>query len=343
MTEPVLVDGSQGEGGGQIVRSALALSLATGRPCRIERIRAGRPRPGLRRQHVACVELAAAIGAARVEGAAVGATSLLFEPTGCASGTWRVAVGTAGSASLVLQSVLPALLFAGAPCELEVEGGTHVPFAPPFEFLRDAWLPVLGRLGACVDAELLRVGFAPRGGGRVRVRVGPASAPRPLVLLERGRRRAVRATALLAHLPRHVADRELAVVQKRLGWPRKALEIEEHPDSLGPGNALLLRVEHEHVTEVFTAYGAVGVPAEQVARRACAEARRWMDGEAPVGPHLTDQLLLPLALSAGGAFRTSELTRHAATNVEVLRSFLGPTIRIEGGGADGVIVRVEAR
>jgi len=343
MPTGITIDGSEGEGGGQILRSALALSLATGRPFRAEHIRAGRKRPGLLRQHLTCVQLAARIGDAHVEGAELGSPILVFQPQGCRAGTYRVQVGSAGSTSLVVQSVLPALLHADGPSELVVEGGTHAQQAPPFEFLRDAWIPLIERTGASVGAELERPGFFPKGGGRLRVDATPAADPQPLELLERGARREVAATALVARLPRHIGERELAVVAKRLGWQAKALHVEEREDSTGPGNALLLRVAHEHVTEVFAAFGAVGVPAEAVARHACNAARDWMSADVPVGEHLADQLMLPLALGAGGVYRTNALTQHARTNLAVIRLFLGDVIRVQELAGDTVAVHVTAR
>jgi RNA 3'-terminal phosphate cyclase (ATP) len=321
---PVVLDGRMGEGGGQVLRSALALSLGTGRPFAIEGIRAGRPKPGLLRQHLTAVQAAQVVGAAEVEGAEMGSRRLSFRPTGLLSGTWRFPVGTAGSTALVLQALLPPLLRGAGPSEVVVEGGTHAKNAPPFEFLARALLPLLRRIGARVEATIERVGFHPAGGGRVRVRVEPAPAWTPLDLSEAGPRRAVEARALFARLPRDVAPRELAVVAKKLGWPPEALHAEERRESPGPGNAVVLVLEHEHVTEVFSAFGSPGISAESVAGAAAEEAKRWLRAGAPVGPHLADQLMVPLALAAGGTYGTSALTPHARTNLDVLRLFLGP-------------------
>lgn len=343
MTSRVLIDGSQGEGGGQILRSALALSLATGRPFRAENIRAGRRKPGLLRQHLSCVRVAAHVGYAHVEGAEMGSPTLSFEPQGCAAGIYQTQVGTAGSTSLVAQAVLPALMYTDGPSELLVEGGTHARQAPPFEFLRDAWMPLLARVGATLEADLERPGFFPKGGGRLRVKIRPAKEPQPLELLERGAHRSNAATALVAKLPRHIGERELAVVGKRLGWQTKMLRVEEREDSIGPGNALVLSVAHEHVTEVFAAFGAVGVPAERVARSACNQARDWLRTDVPVGGHLADQLMLPLALGAGGVYRTTTLTQHSHTNIDVIRLFLGDVIDVQPLAGDTVAVHVTGR
>jgi RNA 3'-terminal phosphate cyclase (ATP) len=337
----ITIYGSTGEGGGQILRTALALSIVTGTPFRIDRIRARRRRPGLMRQHLTAVEAARAVSGAQVDGASIGSSSLYFRPGAAAPGDHHFAVGTAGSATLVLQTVLPALLSAPAPSRLVLEGGTHNPMAPPFDFLRLAFLPLLGRMGARVEARLERPGFYPAGGGRIVVRVEPCALA-PLELLERGAPVSRRARALVASLPSSIARRELDVVAQRLAWHDRDLRIETVTDSLGPGNLLSLEVAHEQVTEVFTGFGERGVPAEQVAARACDEAAAYLASDAPVGKHLADQLLLPLALAGGGAFRTVPLDGHTTTQLELIPRFLPTdmTAREEApGGAWAVEVR----
>ena len=323
------IDGSQGEGGGQIFRSSLALSLLSGTPFRIERIRAGRTKPGLMRQHLTALEAAAAVGAAGVEGAVIGAGEVVFRPGRVRPGHYRFAVGTAGSTGLVLQTVLLPLATAGGSSSLTLEGGTHNPYAPPFDFLARAFLPLLRRMGARIDARLERAGFYPAGGGRMAIEIGGSSPLTPLVLPERGATRRRCARAIVSQLSRRVGDRELAVVRSRLGWSEDELEVTAlAADMAGPGNVLLLEIESEHVTEVFTGFGEIGVRAEAVAEQAVQEARRYLAANVPVGPYLADQLLLPLALAGGGSFRTLPLTRHAATNIAVIRQFLGTSIEV---------------
>jgi RNA 3'-terminal phosphate cyclase (ATP) len=319
----VVLDGSHGEGGGQILRSALALSVVTARPFRITGIRAGRRRPGLRRQHLAAVAAAAEVGGAEVDGAAPGSQELRFHPRGpTRHGALHFRVRSAGSATLVVQTVLPALLTAEGPSTLTVEGGTHNPAAPPFEFLAEAFLPLLARMGPSLSAELDRAGFYPRGGGRLTVRIQPAPRLAPLLLVERGALRSVRAEALVAGLPRSVGERELAVVRAELELPASAVSLRQLPAAWGPGNAVLVRVESEGVTEVFTGFGERGTPAETVGRRAAAEARRYLRAGVAVGEHLADQLLLPLALAGAGSFTTLAPSAHARTNLWVLQQFL---------------------
>jgi RNA 3'-terminal phosphate cyclase (ATP) len=223
----------------------------------------------------------------------------------------------------VLQTVLPALVLAGGPSRLTLEGGTHNPMAPPFEFLQRAFLPLLGRMGPAVSAELERPGFFPAGGGRFRVQIEPAPGKlERLDLLERGEVVARRARAVVAHLPLDIARRELAVVARGLNWDRACLHAEQVRDSAGPGNVLILEIESEQVTEVFTGFGQKGVQAEKVAGDAVEEARAYLAAGVPVGRHLADQLIVPLALAGGGSFRTLPLSRHATTQIELVQKFL---------------------
>lgn len=328
------VDGSHGEGGGQILRSSLALSLVTQRPFVIDRIRANRQKPGLLRQHLTAVRAAAEIGAAEVEGAELGSTRIVFTPHGIHAGAHRFAIGTAGSTSLVLQAVLPGLLAASAPSSIVLEGGTHNSSAPPYEFLANSYLPLLGRMGARVTSRLERAGFLPRGGGRVRfdVEPGPLAA---LSLEEPGAPIASRAIATIAEVPRHVAERELAVLRARLGIRDVAIE-ERHGE--GPGNVCRVELEREHVTLVFTGFGQRGVAAEVVAGRVADEVERWRGADVAVDEHLADQLLLPMALGQGGAFTTLTPTLHTRTHAEVIALFLDRVTTFEEQGPDRVRV-----
>jgi RNA 3'-terminal phosphate cyclase (ATP) len=243
----------------------------------------------------------------------------------------------------VLQTVLLPLAMAGAPSRLTLEGGTHNPYAPPFDFLAETFLPLLRRMGARIEARLERAGFYPAGGGRMAIEIGAPSPLTPLALPARGATRRRRARALVSKLPRRIADRELAVVRSRLGWTEDELEVVALGEGMaGPGNVLLLSIESEHVTEVLTGFGEVGVRAEAVAEQAVQEARRYLAADVPVGAHLADQLLLPLALAGGGSFRTGPLTRHASTNIEVIRQFLGTTIEASAVGDTAVEVTVRA-
>ena len=330
----ITIDGSYGEGGGQILRTSLALAMVTGKSLVIDKIRAGRAKPGLMRQHLTAVEAAAQVCGARVEGADAGSPRLVFEPGPVKAGTYRFAVGTAGSCTLVLQTVLPALLKADGVSELELEGGTHNPLAPPFDFLARAFLPLVERItGARVEAELIRPGFYPAGGGKIRVRIAPRRAedvgPARFTLLERGDISAREAVAMVAHVRQSVAARELAVLREMLGLLDSEVRIANVADSAGPGNALTLALTGSAgVTEVFTGFGKLGVTAEAVAKGVAAEAAEYLAADVPVGLHLADQLLLPLVLAGGGEFRTLALTEHSRTNLHVIRQFLPVQVAI---------------
>ncbi len=325
----ITIDGSQGEGGGQILRTSLALSLVTGQPFRLENIRAGRQKPGLLRQHLTGVEAATTIGNANVTGAALGSRTLEFHPGTVMPGNHRFAVGTAGSATLVLQTILPPLLAAKGISTLTLEGGTHNPFAPPFDFLARCFVPLIQRMGPRIELELRRPGFFPAGGGKFHARIEPVKQLKRFDLLERGPVRQQCARAIISKIPPRVADRELAVVREQLGWREDECHLESVANPVGPGNALLLEIETEHVTEVFTCFGERGRSAEEVAGEVCRAARDWMDANVPVDEHLADQLLIPMALAGGGSFRTVKPSLHSTTNAQIIERFLAVGIGFE--------------
>ena len=337
----IVIDGSEGEGGGQVLRTALALSALTAQPFRVERLRARRARPGLRRQHLTAVRAAARISGARVEGAALDSAELTFRPGPVRPGEYDFDVGTAGSTTLVLQTVLPALCLAGGPSRIVLSGGTHNPLAPSFDFLAECFLPVVERMGPGVSATLERPGFFPAGGGRLSVEIEPCERLSPMELEDRGPIRARRARAWVSALPTHIGRRELDTAARLLDIPPDGLRLEEVRDAAGPGNALTVAFETEALTEVFCGFGRRGLPAEAVAEGVAREARAWLDAGAPVGRHLADQLLLPLALAGGGSFRTLEPTQHARTNAEVISRFLEVDFSFEP--ADGRTWRIEVR
>lgn len=335
------IDGAEGEGGGQVVRTALALSLVTGQAFRVENIRAGRPKPGLMRQHLTAVEAACAIGGARCEELHVGATTLTFHPGRVTPGEYRFAVGTAGSTGLALQTVLPPLMLANMPSRLVIEGGTHNIHAPPFDFLARAFLPVIARMGPGITARLIRPGFYPAGGGRIEVEVEPVAKLTPVEVVERGALVTVEARALVAALDGDIAERELAAVERVLGWPAEARQHVRLPDEHGPGNILLLEARFEHATEIVSGFGQLGVSATHVGEQAAERMRGFLAQGASVGPYLADQLLIPMALAGAGAFSTVRPTPHTRTCAEVIRRFLDVRIATESHGL-GHLVTVAA-
>jgi RNA 3'-terminal phosphate cyclase (ATP) len=336
------IDGSQGEGGGQILRTSLALSLVTGEPVHLQGIRAGRKKPGLMRQHLTALNAAAEVGSAQVRGATLGSQELEFRPGAVRTGRYHFVIGTAGSTSLVLQTVLPALLAAGGSTEIELEGGTHNPLAPPFEFLDRSFAPVLRAMGATLELSIERHGFYPAGGGRIHARVHSDGALRPIELSERGAVRARRARVLLARLPRAIADRELERLRERLSWTEAECRVSE-VDSPGPGNALSLELECEHVTEIVTTFGERDVRARTVADLAVEELAAYLASDAPVGRHLADQLLIPFAMAGGGSFRTLPPSLHTHTNAEIVQRFLPVKIEIEPSSDHAARIDVRPR
>lgn len=333
---PIMIDGSRGEGGGQVLRTALTLSLITGRAFRIENIRAKRKKPGLLRQHLTAVRAAATVGDAEVEGASAASQKLLFYPRTIRGGQFDFPIGTAGSCTLVLQTILPALFAAGVGAQIRLSGGTHNPHAPPADALQGAFLPLLCRMGADIACTLDRHGFYPAGGGELTLKIAPDRGLKPLHLMERGNLRSASAEALIAALPGHIATRELDTVRKTLDWHGNQLRLRSLPNDHGPGNALVATIEHEHITEVFTTFGEKRVSAEQVAARLCRQVREYLDSGVPVGPFLADQLLLPLAI-AGGGFVTGRLTSHSLTNLETIHRFLPDRLLRQEGSATTTI------
>jgi RNA 3'-terminal phosphate cyclase (ATP) len=323
----VTIDGSFGEGGGQILRTSLALSLVTGKPFTIHNIRVGRKKPGLMRQHLTAVNAAVEIGLAAIKGNSIGSQAFTFEPERIKPGNFHFAVGSAGSCTLVFQTILAALLIADEPSEIILEGGTHNPFAPPFDFLEKAFLPVINRMGPRVDAILERPGFYPAGGGRFRVSIHPAGLNR-FDLLERGNIIHQTARASVANLPVHIAHRELKIVHEKLEWDTELLKAVDIENSQGPGNILTVEIESENITEVFTGFGEKGLSAEKVAKRAVKSVQEYLAVNVPVGRHLADQLLIPMALAGGGKFRTLSPTKHTTTNAEIIKKFIDVDIAI---------------
>lgn len=337
----VELDGSQGEGGGQVLRTSLALSMITGTPFRIRHIRANRARPGLARQHLVAVQSAASVCDATMSEVKVGSTELEFSPGKVHGGDFRFDIGTAGSATLVLQTVLPPLLLAARPSSVVIHGGTHNPMAPPMHFIERAFGRALRRMGAQVDTELRRFGFYPRGGGEIAAHIAPCLRLQPIELMTRGARLSAFAEAFVAALSPEIGRRELSVVGREFGLADADLRLCGLPNDQGPGNTLLFTVEHEHVTEVFSAIAERGLPAEAVAQRVAAEARAYENSEGAVGEHLADQLLIPLALAGGGAFSMAHLSQHTITNADVVQQFLPVRIRFEHE-RDRVVCLVES-
>ena len=336
------LDGSAGEGGGQILRTALALSMCTGQAFRLHHIRAKRSKPGLMRQHLACVHAARDICDATVIGAALGATELEFCPCAVKAGDYSFAIAGAGSTLLVLQTVLPALILAGTSSTLKLTGGTHNPMAPPFHFIERAFAPFVRLLGADIVLTLRRCGFYPAGGGAFDVIVTPViGVPKSIDLTARGEMVDAYAEALVAGVSTAVAKRELDALGHELRWSGEQLRTLPLRQNEGPGNALLATLQFENITEVFCELGERGVAAETVAKRLAKQVRTYMVSDAPVGDHLADQLMLLLTICRGGRYRTTTVTEHASTNATVIEQFLPVKIAITGERDGSALISVD--
>lgn len=333
MSDLVQIDGSQGEGGGQILRTALSLSVLTGRRVEMVNVRAGRRAPGLLRQHLTAVKAAREICDGAMNGAHEGSTSLIFAPGPVRPGEFHFSIGTAGSTTLVLQTVLVPLMVAGGSSRLIIEGGTHNMAAPPWEFITGCYLPIVGRMGPGFSHAIHSYGFFPAGGGRVEVTVEPVKGLNGLTLVERGGKAKAMVQALVSRLPRSVGERECRVIRKHTQWQESRCEIIDIKNSPGPGNVVMIRLEYPEVTEIFTGFGKRGVSAENVAEEAWSGARDYLELAAPVGPHMCDQLMLPCALAAingkTSQYVTGPLTGHALSQIDTIRKFLDVRIQVE--------------
>lgn len=336
----IVIDGSFGEGGGQILRSSLCLSMITGKAFRIEKIRAGRKKPGLLRQHLTAVKAAAAVCGAEIEGAEAGSMKLSFKPGKVKAGAYEFAVGTAGSGTLVAQTILPALALLGENSELKISGGTHNPFAPPYDFLEKVYLPLLAKAGCGIESRLEKYGFYPAGGGAFSISVKPSGKLKHLELMERGEVKSRKIRAVSAQLPHEIGKNELESASAQLGWEDSCTSLESVA-SCGPGNILMIELESEHISELFTGFGEQGRSWQKVVSDAVRQTRQYLAAAVPVGTYLADQLMLLMAVGEGGSFRTLELSMHARTNVKVIKSFLELDIKVTAKENKTVEVRIQ--
>jgi RNA 3'-phosphate cyclase len=337
------LDGSMGEGGGQILRSSLALSLLTGQAFHLRNIRAGRSKPGLQPQHLMSVRAAGTIGQAQTRGASRGSSDLVFEPGVVRAGTYRFDVGTAGAVGLVLHTVyLPLALAADVPSEITLIGGTHVRAAPCFHFLDITWRTYLAACGLTVGLKMRRAGFYPRGGGEVQAFVQPCKGVNCLTLVEHGLLQATGFSAV-AGLPDSVARRQARRARFRLEQMGLEIELREQTWEGGPGSVVGIQLNTAPAPTLFFAIGERGKQAEAIADEAADAVQAYL-AAAPnlVDPHSADQLVLPLALASGpSTYRVTEMTRHLTTNISVIRRFLDRKIECVGEEGEPGIVRIE--
>ena len=333
MNTPLIIDGSHGEGGGQTLRTSLTLAALTGRAVTLTRIRAGRDKPGLKAQHLAAVRAAAAVCAAETEGAELGSTQLSFIPNApVTSGVYHFDIGTAGAATLVMQTLLPLLALADSPSRVTVTGGTHVSFAPPAEHLTDVFLPILAAHGLDAEITTATVGFLPRGGGALTLTTPGSSRLRPFTLTERGPIQTVTAHILTSGLPAEVGKRGAAAVETALRGLPLTVSVRDVP-SPGTGAAIVLIAACEGSRAGFSALGQRGRPMEAVAGEACGAFREWQTTGSACEEHLADQLVLPAALASGTSrWTTARVTDHLRTVLWVVPQFLDVEVALTEHG-----------
>ncbi|MBI5755797.1 MAG: RNA 3'-terminal phosphate cyclase [Nitrospirae bacterium] len=391
MNNYITIDGSYGEGGGQILRTALSLSLILSKPIEIINIRKGRKKGGLQPQHLTCVNACKDVSDATVEGNEIGSTLLHFSPQRIKSGNFTFDVaekrGSAGSTSLVIQTLLPPLCIAQRPVRLTVMGGTHVPWSPPFHYLKEVFLSVIARMGASVELSIDKWGWYPIGGGIIHAEINPlVPIPLPLqitpptfflpplwgedmegggerrgrpVLREvegvrgpglrgirieaRGKLQRIKGISAVSNLPLSIAERQKKEGLNNLKTLGVDTDIEvSSAPSLGKGAFFFIVAEYEKIMAGFSSLGAIGKPAEEVAREACRDFLEYHEAHGAVDPHLADQLIPYIALAEGvSSFTTTKITRHLLTNVWTVRQFMDVDIRVEGiEGDEGMVVKM---
>ena len=319
MPATIQIDGSQGEGGGQILRTALALSMITGQAFELINIRAGRKKPGLMRQHLVCVQASQQISQAYVEGAELHSQRLYFAPQHVQSGKYQFQIGSAGSTTLVLQTLLPALLLQDQPSELIISGGTHNPLAPTADFIEHCFLPCLKKIGIDVDFKLEKAGFFPIGAGQIHITIYPWQQRHALDLRQYSQSPRIEAHAAVLNLAHDIAQRELATLDKKLKLDHQQ---QFFLNGISQGNTVYVRVEHEHHTQLFTALGEMRKSAEQIANHLAEHVKSYQSSKAVVDEYLADQLLLPLALGQGGEFTTQCISEHTRTQATMIEKFI---------------------
>ncbi|HEX4591104.1 MAG TPA: RNA 3'-terminal phosphate cyclase [Gemmataceae bacterium] len=338
------IDGSFGEGGGQILRSSLTLALMTGQAFRLRNVRARRAKPGLRSQHLTAVRAAAEVGRAQTRGASVGSSQLEFEPQTVQPGNYHFAIGTAGATTLVLHAVYLPLALQDSPSHLVFEGGTHNEHAPCYHFLATTWQSYLVRIGLPLTLHLDRAGFYPRGGGRFTADIAGTAKLRGLTLTERPPiTRAIGFSAVSGGLPEHIARRQMGRAKERLDAAGLEADVGLETWNGGPGSVLALMLDEAPVPTLYFGLGARGKRAEAVADDAVEQVLDYVAADAPVDEHSADQLILPLAFAEGPSeYHVSRVTKHLLTNVEIVHKFIPRRIEIDSAEGEPGTVRIEA-
>ncbi|MDV2468633.1 RNA 3'-terminal phosphate cyclase [Acinetobacter chinensis] len=325
----IQIDGSQGEGGGQILRTALSLSMLTGIPFELINIRAGRKKPGLMRQHLVCVQASQSISNAKTEGAELHSQKLYFQPQHVQAGTYDFQIGSAGSTILVLQTLLPVLMMQKQTSQISIHGGTHNPMAPTADFISHCFLPAIQRLGIHVDFKCERAGFFPIGAGQINATVYPWQHKMKFSGMNKGKLISSSGYAAALNIPSNIAERELDVLNQKLNLTeQKRLNFQ----GISQGNTAFVLLNYEQHQQVFTRLGEMKKSAETVAHELAKDVQAYIASDAVADEYLTDQLLLPLALGQGGEFTATIISQHAQTQAQIIQKFLDCEIRFEATG-----------
>lgn len=329
--KPIEIDGSYGEGGGQILRTALAFSAILRKPLSIHHIRSKRKNPGLQAQHLEAVEALARITDAKTEGIEFGSQKIIFIPQRILPGDYQFEVKTAGSVTLLLQAIFLPLCLADERSELILVGGTHVPWSPSFHYIAEVLLPTLQLMGVSARATIEKWGFYPKGGGKIQLKIDPVHELKPISLAERGLLKKVCGISAISNLPKHVAERQkeqaLRKIQSELKIEAEIATLNDIPSN-GPGSFLFLLAEYEKTRAAFSSLGARGKPAEKVADEAVDSMKDFIELDGCIDPHLADQLVPFMAVAKGNSFfATTQMTEHLLTNLWVIGHFLEVKVR----------------
>jgi len=346
------IDGSFGEGGGQILRTSVSLAALTMKPIRISKIRAGRPKPGLKRQHLSGIKLTGELVDASIKGLEVGSTEITFIPSQRRSGSFNIDVGTAGSISLILQAVLPPAVLAPEPITFQIRGGTDVNWSPPIDYLKNVFSPMIGRLGASIDIEQKKRGHYPKGGGEVLCKITPAVNLNPVNLVNIGKISAVNGISHCVRLPPHVAERQASSAEEVI---RRALEVDvririetysrKDDHHLGPGSGIVLWADGENGVRLGAdQLGEKGIRAEDVGKSAANQLVREVSTGRAIDSHLADMIVPYLAIANGESkIGITEISTHLTTNLWTIKQILGTTWTLEGNVGGPGLLTVKGR
>lgn len=344
----LIIDGSFGEGGGQILRTSLSLAAITGQDVTIENIRANREKPGLRPQHLTSTLAVAEICGADLQGAEVGSSKLMFKPHKVRPGSYEFDVSkiraSAGSVNLILQTILWPLAFAEKQSRVVIKGGTHVPHAPTFNYIDETFLPTVAHMGLHCHYSMVNAGYYPIGGGEVRLEINPVAIFKPIQLIQLDEPVRCELTSAVSNLPASIAERQLNTGIQRL----RSMGIKSNSDireysSPGKGTVFFADVSAGKVNAGFQSLGELKKRAEKVADEACDELEAYRKTGMALDKHLADQLIIPMALAQGNSkFTTCEITQHLLTNIPIVEKFLRVHFHVSRGiGEPGTIERVE--